>query len=165
MGCKLLASSTMLTLLMRTSSSHPGSHLTSMATYLSGATVCGTDTPLGIFGAVMASHWAHENRAKASRMGCGARAAMSIRCMSGTEACARFVCILLIAASAPKPDRPIGSTSPRARTETRSSDKDSLISCCASRPLMTAVTSKVWRDFGLHLLSVTPTVAEDEDTT
>ena len=28
----------------------------STATYLSGATVCGTDTLLGIFGAVMASH-------------------------------------------------------------------------------------------------------------
>ena len=44
---------------------------------------------------------------------------MSIRCMSGTEACAKFVCILLFAASALKPDRPRESTSPRARTETR----------------------------------------------
>ena len=134
MCCKLLASSTMLTLLMRTSFSHPRGHLTSMATNLSGATVCGTDTLLGIFGAVMASHWAQENRAKASRMGYGARAAVSIRRMSGTEACARFVCILLIAASSPRPDRPRGSTSPRTRTETRSSDKESLNSCCASGP-------------------------------
>ena len=59
--------------------------------------------------------------------------------MSGTEACARFVCILLIAASAIKPDRPRGSTSPRARTETTSDDRDSFISFLARRPLMTAV--------------------------
>ena len=72
-------------------------------------------------------------------MGCGARAAVSNRRMPGTEACARFVCILLIAASPPRPDRPRGSMSPRARTGTRSGDRDSLTSCCASGPLMTAV--------------------------
>ena len=33
-----------------------GSFLTSMTQFLSGATVCGNDTPLGIFGAVIASH-------------------------------------------------------------------------------------------------------------
>ena len=121
-------SSASLTLFMRTSPSQPGSHVTSIATYLSGATVSGTDTPLGIFEAVIASHCANENRFKASRMGWRARAVKSIRCMSGTEACVRFVRILLIAASALQPDRPRGSSSSRTRIETRSDDRYSFIS-------------------------------------